>query len=67
MTEKPPRKKRTYPRATAVVGGLLAGIVAGIIGYFVDGLAGFIVAFLIGVITGSQATLLSLRARRQQP
>lgn len=44
----------------------MAGIVAGLIGYLVAGLAGFIVAFLVGVITGSQATLLSLRARQQE-
>ena len=66
MTEKPSKQKRTYPRATALVGGLLAGTVAGLVGYIVAGLAGFIVAFLVGVITGSQATLLSLRARQQQ-
>ena len=66
MTEEPARKKRTYPRATALVGGLLAGVFAGLLGYLVAGLTGFIVAFLVGVITGSQATLLSLRTRQQQ-
>ena len=67
MTEKPPRKKRTYPRATALVGGLLAGVIAGLIGYLVAGLPGFIVAFVVGIITGSQATLLSLRSRQPPP
>ena len=66
MTEKPLRKKRTYPRATAIVGGLLAGVIAGLIGYLVAGLAGSIVAFVVGIITGSQATLLSLRSRKSE-
>ena len=66
MTEKPPRKKKTYPRATAAVGGLLAGSGAGLIAYLVAGLTGFILAFLIGVISGSQGTLLALRAREQK-
>jgi predicted lipid-binding transport protein (Tim44 family) len=67
LTEKLPRKKRTYPRATALVGGLLAGVVAGLIAYLIAGLAGFIIGFVVGIITGSQATLLSLRSRQQQP
>lgn len=66
MTDEPARKKKTYPRAAAVVGGLLAGVVAGLIAYLFAGLTGFIIAFLIGVITGSQATLLALGARQRQ-
>jgi predicted lipid-binding transport protein (Tim44 family) len=67
MAGKPARKKRTYPRATALVGGLLAGIVAGLVAFLVAGLAGFIVAFVVGAIIGSQATLLSLRSRQPEP
>ena len=59
-------RKKTYLRVTAVLGGLLAGIIARLIAYLVVGLAGFIVAFLIGGIIGSQATLVTLRARRGQ-
>ncbi len=66
MTEESIPKKKTYPRATAIVGGLLAGIVAGLIAYLVANLAGFIIAFIIGAITGSRATLLALRSREQR-
>ncbi len=66
MTEESTPKKKTYPRATAIVGGLLAGIVAGLIAYLVANLAGFIIAFIIGAITGSRATLLALRSREQR-
>jgi predicted lipid-binding transport protein (Tim44 family) len=58
-------EKRTYPRATALVGGLIAGIVAGLIAYLFAGLSGFIIAFIIGTITGSRATLLVNRSREQ--
>ncbi len=67
MTGTSPVKKRTYPRATAIVGGLIAGLFAGLIAYFVLGLTGFIVAFIIGAITGSQMTLAVNRSRAQQP
>ncbi len=67
MTElSPPRKKKTYPRATAIVGGLIAGLFAGLIAYLLIGLAGFIIAFLIGAITGSQAVLIVRRQQAQQ-
>ena len=65
MTEEPSAKKRTYPRATAIVGGLIAGIVAGLIAYLIAGLVGFIIAFIIGAVTGSRATLLANRARER--
>ncbi len=65
MTEESTAKKRTYPRATAAVGGLIAGIVAGLVAYLFAGLAGFIIAFIIGAVTGSRATLLASRAREQ--
>jgi len=63
LTEGFPAKKKTYPRATAIVGGLIAGVVAGLIAYLVANLVGFIIAFIIGAITGSRATLLALRGR----
>jgi len=63
MKEESSAKKKTYPRATAIGGGLLAGVVAGLIAYLVAGLVGFIIAFIIGAITGSRATLLALRGR----
>jgi predicted lipid-binding transport protein (Tim44 family) len=65
LTEEYSAKKKTYPRATAIVGGLIAGIVAGLIAYLVANLVGFIIAFIIGAITGSRATLLALRGREQ--
>ncbi len=65
MTEESAAKKKTYPRATAIVGGLIAGIVAGLIAYLVANLVGFIIAFIIGAITGSRATLLALRGREK--
>ena len=65
MTEESAGKKRTYPRATAVVGGLIAGVVAGLIAYLIAGLVGLIIAFIIGAVTGSRATLLALRGREQ--
>jgi predicted lipid-binding transport protein (Tim44 family) len=66
MTEESTAKKKTYPRATAVVGGLLAGVVAGLVAYLLAGLAGFVIAFIIGAVTGSRATLLALRGREQR-
>jgi predicted lipid-binding transport protein (Tim44 family) len=66
LTEEYSAKKKTYPRATAIVGGLIAGIVAGLIAYLVANLVGFIIAFIIGAITGSRATLLALRGREKQ-
>ncbi|TMI13494.1 hypothetical protein E6H35_06915 [Candidatus Bathyarchaeota archaeon] len=65
MTEEPSAKKRTYPRAAAIVGGLIAGVVAGLIAYLIAGLVGFIIAFIIGVVTGSRAILLANRARER--
>ncbi|TMI07771.1 hypothetical protein E6H34_06775 [Candidatus Bathyarchaeota archaeon] len=65
MTEESAAKRRTYPRATAIVGGLIAGIVAGLIAYLIVGIVGFIIAFIIGAVTGSRATLLANRAREQ--
>ncbi len=64
--EPNPRKKRTYPRATAIVGGLIAGLFAGLIAYIIIGLAGFIIAFIVGAITGSQMTLLANRSKAQE-
>jgi hypothetical protein len=61
LTEEYSAKKKTYPRATAIVGGLIAGVVAGLIAYLIAGLVGFI----IGAITGSRATLLALRGREK--
>jgi len=58
-------EQRTYPRATAVVAGFIAGLVAGFIAYLFAGLVGFIIAFIIGAITASRATLLVNRAREQ--
>jgi predicted lipid-binding transport protein (Tim44 family) len=66
LTEESTARKKTYPRATAVVGGLIAGVIAGFIAYLLAGLAGFIIAFIIGAVTGSRATLLALRGREQQ-
>jgi len=63
LTEEAAAKKRTYPRATALIGGLIAGVVAGLVAYLIVGLLGFIIAFIIGAITGSRATLLALRGR----
>jgi len=65
LTEETAAKKRTYPRATALVGGLIAGVVAGLVAYLIAGLVGFIIAFIIGAVTGSRATLLALRGREQ--
>jgi predicted lipid-binding transport protein (Tim44 family) len=65
LTEEYSAKKKTYPRATAIVGGLIAGVVAGLIAYLIAGLVGFIITFIIGAITGSRATLLANRAREQ--
>ncbi len=65
MTEEYSAKKKTYPRATALVGGLIAGVVAGLIAYFIAHLVGFIIAFIIGAVTGSRATLLALRGRER--
>jgi predicted lipid-binding transport protein (Tim44 family) len=65
LTEEYSAKKKTYPRAAVVVGGLIAGVVAGLIAYLIAGLAGFIIAFIIGAVTGSRATLLALRGREQ--
>ncbi len=65
MTEASMPEKRVYPRATAVVAGLIAGVVAGLIAYLFAGLVGFIIAFIIGAITGSRATLLALRGREK--
>ena len=65
MTEASTPEKRTYPRATAVVAGLIAGVVAGFIAYLLAGLVGFIIAFIIGAITGSRATLIVNRGREQ--
>ena len=65
MTEEYSAKKKTYPRATAIVGGLIAGVVAGLIAYLIAGLVGLIIAFIIGAITGSRATLLALRGREK--
>lgn len=65
MAEESSARKSTYPRATAVVGGLIAGVVAGLIAYRIAGLVGFIIAFIIGAVTGSRATLLTLRGREQ--
>lgn len=67
MTEEPPWKKKSHPRTTALIGGLLAGTLAGLIAYIIIGLAGFILAFIIGDITGSRAILLALRSRQPQP
>ena len=63
MQEASTPEQRTYPRATAVVAGFIAGLVAGFIAYLFAGLVGFIIAFIIGAITGSRATLLALRGR----
>jgi len=65
LTEEYSAKKKTYPRATAVVGGLIAGVVAGLIAYFIAHLVGFIIAFIIGTVTGSRATFLALRGREK--
>jgi ammonia channel protein AmtB len=65
LTEAPTPEKRTYPHATAIVAGLIAGLVAGLVAYLFAGLVGFIIAFMIGAITGSRATLLVNRAREQ--
>jgi predicted lipid-binding transport protein (Tim44 family) len=66
MTEPPTPRKKTYPRATAIVGGLIAGLAAGLIAYLLIGLAGFIIAFLIGAVTGSRAVLIARRQQAQQ-
>jgi ammonia channel protein AmtB len=66
LTEEYSAKRRTYPRATAIVGGLIAGVVAGLVAYLIiASLVAFIIAFIIGAVTGSRATLLALRGREQ--
>jgi ammonia channel protein AmtB len=65
LTEASTPEKRTYPRGTAIVAGLIAGLVAGLVAYLFAGLVGFIIAFIIGAITGSRATLLVNRGSEQ--
>lgn len=65
MTEQSPVEKKTYPVASAVPAGLLAGVIAGTVAYLIAGLVGFILAFVIGATTATRAALLVRRSREQ--